>query len=240
MEEYKSWTIIDAVISLSPVALSAPAAPSTPAALSTKDKPSEDTPPAVLDLGCGEGWLCRELAQRGMRVTGADAVPALIEQARQLNENYVTPIEYTVLSYEQVAEGKLASTYDVVICNFSLLGQKSVEQLFSMIHTLLNPGGVFIIQTLHPHSLKINDSMSDSWKQASQPKDSQQKDSWQRETWKTFDEPFATPSPWFFRTREQWSLLFQSSKLTMLDVIEPRHPNTDQLMSLILAGRCQR
>ena len=39
-------------------------------------------PRTVLDIGCGEGWLVRALAERGMRATGVDVVPALIEQAR--------------------------------------------------------------------------------------------------------------------------------------------------------------
>ena len=38
-------------------------------------------PATVLDIGCGEGWLARRLAEQGMRVTGVDAIPALIDTA---------------------------------------------------------------------------------------------------------------------------------------------------------------
>jgi SAM-dependent methyltransferase len=37
---------------------------------------------AVLDLGCGEGWLARALAARGARVAGADGSAPLVERAR--------------------------------------------------------------------------------------------------------------------------------------------------------------
>ena len=36
----------------------------------------------MLDIGCGEGWLARALEAEGIRVTGIDAVPGLIERAR--------------------------------------------------------------------------------------------------------------------------------------------------------------
>ena len=42
-------------------------------------------PVSVLDIGCGEGWLAKELSDRGMSVTGIDAIPALIDKAREKN-----------------------------------------------------------------------------------------------------------------------------------------------------------
>src|SRR5277367_2761973 len=35
------------------------------------------SPRSMLDLGCGEGWLCRALAARGVNVMGVDVVPEL-------------------------------------------------------------------------------------------------------------------------------------------------------------------
>src|SRR5689334_11728513 len=42
---------------------------------------------AVLDAGCGEGYLSRILAQRGAQVTGVDISPKLIEMARDKDPN---------------------------------------------------------------------------------------------------------------------------------------------------------
>src|ERR1700744_4472736 len=49
------------------------------------DAVSSVAPKHVLDVGCGEGWLARALASRGIRATGVDAVPALIAQAVSLS-----------------------------------------------------------------------------------------------------------------------------------------------------------
>lgn len=49
---------------------------------------------AVLDAGCGEGYLSRILAARGARVTGADLGPRLVERARQRDPG--GPTEYLV------------------------------------------------------------------------------------------------------------------------------------------------
>jgi 2-polyprenyl-3-methyl-5-hydroxy-6-metoxy-1,4-benzoquinol methylase len=41
------------------------------------------SPRTVLDIGCGEGWLARALAARGVGVTGVDVVPGLVEAAQR-------------------------------------------------------------------------------------------------------------------------------------------------------------
>lgn len=180
--------------------------------------------PKVLDLGCGEGWLCRELARRGLQVTGVDAVPALIEQARRSRDSSLPPglCDFRLMSYDDVAQGQLAQRYDALVCNFSLLGERSVERLFAVAHTLLNPGGRLIVQTLHPAKVLA---------------DQQQPGAWQEERWQGFEEDFTAPSPWFFRTTEQWQQLFLGSHVNLETVIEPRHPGTDEVMSLMLVGR---
>ncbi len=40
-------------------------------------------PKTFLDVGCGEGWLCRELFSKGIDGWGVDASAELIEAARQ-------------------------------------------------------------------------------------------------------------------------------------------------------------
>src|SRR5947209_2283826 len=40
----------------------------------------------VCDLACGQGWIARELAQRGAQVTGVDVATTLLDLARQQEE----------------------------------------------------------------------------------------------------------------------------------------------------------
>src|SRR5690606_13997215 len=103
------------------------------------------SPESIIDIGCGEGWLVRELAPKMTRSVGIDAVPALIDQDKITGGG-----EFLVATYDDIARGTIKDLFDVAICNFSLIGQESVELLFSCIASLLKPDGVFIVQKLHP------------------------------------------------------------------------------------------
>ena len=40
-------------------------------------------PSSVFDIGCGEGWLAKELFDRGIAVSGVDIVPELVAKAKE-------------------------------------------------------------------------------------------------------------------------------------------------------------
>lgn len=94
-------------------------------------------PETVLDLGCGEGWLARALAAHGVKVTGIDGSPALIDAARELGGG-----EFLVLPYREL--GSLNRTFDVAVANFSLFEEQLDDVLANV------PAPVLIIQTIHP------------------------------------------------------------------------------------------
>jgi len=173
-------------------------------------------PQTLLDLGCGEGWLARKLAAPGVRVLGVDVIPALIENAKKLGGG-----EFAVYSYEQIANGGLARQFDAVVCNFSLLGKESVDNLIRRIPTLLNEEGHLFIQTLHPVIACGDAPYQDGWRSGS---------------WSGFNTDFSDPAPWYFRTIAAWIKLFHESKLTLVEMLEPLHPNTGKPVSLLLVG----
>jgi 2-polyprenyl-3-methyl-5-hydroxy-6-metoxy-1,4-benzoquinol methylase len=170
----------------------------------------------IIDIGCGEGWLVRELSALGMCVTGIDAVEELVGKARELGGG-----SFEVLEYEKLTTDTIGEKYDVAVCNFSLLGNESVEHLFNTIPSILNDGGFIVIQTLHPRFSCGDLPYIDGWREGS---------------WVGFSNEFCDPAPWYFRTTESWFKLFHSYGFTLNDVKEPINPKTGKVTSLILVG----
>ncbi|MDD5580291.1 MAG: methyltransferase domain-containing protein [Methylobacter sp.] len=171
------------------------------------------SPHSVLDMGCGEGWLARELAAREIKVAGIDVVPDLIEQARMGGGG-----DFQVLSHEELADGKLKVRVDLIVCNFALFGKQSVDGLFKVMPSLLNAQGSLIIQTLHPLMACGNFPYLDGWRTGS---------------WAGFSADFTDPAPWYFRTLESWVKLFLNNGFRLLDMREPVYPLTRQPASVI-------
>jgi 2-polyprenyl-3-methyl-5-hydroxy-6-metoxy-1,4-benzoquinol methylase len=174
-------------------------------------------PRTVIDLGCGEGWLGCELMQRGIDVTGVDAVPELIEAARSAGLTNTC-----LLSYEDIARGLLNQRADVVVCNFSLLGAQCVDDLIRSVPALLESGGTFIVQTLHPLMACGDQPYADGWRAG---------------TWAGIDGAFHDAPPWYFRTLESWIALINASGLTLRGLREPVDPRSGKPASLVLIAQ---
>lgn len=176
------------------------------------------TPSRVLDIGCGEGWLCRVLQGYGMVTVGFDATDQLIEQARAAG-----PGAYHVLTYEQFAGNPAAvgNGYDVAVCNFSLLAE-SIDGVIRGAAAVLSPGGVIILQTVHPF--------------ADLPEGSRYEDGWRVEDFGAVGSDFKTPMPWYFRTIGSWIRALTAAGLNLVECAEPVHPENGRPVSLLLTA----
>lgn len=174
-------------------------------------------PRTVLDIGCGEGWLVRALSEVDIAAQGIDVVPALVREAERLGEG-----TFKVLSYEELGAGLLTDKFDLVVCNFSLLGEQSVVQVFQAISCLLKEEGYFLVQTVHPISACGEEVYEDGWRKGS---------------WTGFNKDFRNPPPWYFRTMETWKALFAEHGIDLREILEPRLPGTDTFASVIFIGK---
>ncbi len=172
-------------------------------------------PASVIDVGCGEGWLVRRLLDRGIAARGLDVVPALVASATAQGG------EFAVASYDDIARGAVDWRADTVVCNFALIGKQSTEQLLRGAATLLNPGGHFIVQTLHPLEACGTQPYEDGWRQGS---------------WDGFNQRFVNAAPWYFRTLERWRLLFAECGLRLESEHWPIHPRTGRAASVVFSA----
>lgn len=171
------------------------------------------SPRTVLDIGCGEGWLIRALADKGVKGIGVDVVPALIEQATRGGHG-----DFRVMSYDAIAAGALDVKVDVAVANFSLIGEEAVDRLVSRVPQLLVPTGSFVIQTLHPVTANGDQRYEDGWREGS---------------WAGFSSEFTDPAPWYFRTMQSWLRLLSNGGFTRIETREPIHPVTKKPASVI-------
>ena len=158
---------------------------------------------------------------RGIAVTGIDATPALIELARAAGG-----ATYICMTYDDLSDKGLERRFDMAVCNFSLLGNASTEAVIRTAPLLLEPNGTLAIQTLHPATLDAEAAYM--------------RDGWRESTWTGCGKGFVDPAPWYFRTLASWTSLFRDAGLRLLEVREPRHPETGTPASLlfILAAPC--
>ena len=175
------------------------------------------SPQSVIDIGCGEGWLARRLADRGIQVLGTDVVPGLISAAM-----HDARCRFEVISYEAIAKGAITEKFDLAVCNFSLLGKESVDDLVKALPGLINRRGALVIQTIHPVIGTGEQPYVDGWREGS---------------WAGFSSDFSDPAPWYFRTLETWVALLTTNGFGIEEIREPVNPKTGKPASVILIAK---
>lgn len=173
---------------------------------------------AALDLGCGEGWLSRAMTQLGWRVVGVDGSAGLINTARTFGTG-----EYLCLDYSRLEAELPNNSFDLVVCNFSLLGEESTQAALRAAAALLKSRGRVLIQTIHPVSL-----------------DGPYRSGWKTEDWSGFAALGCEPSPWYFHTLSDWVTLLRKADFTLLELREPTGEGANRPSSLILLAELRR
>jgi 23S rRNA-/tRNA-specific pseudouridylate synthase/2-polyprenyl-3-methyl-5-hydroxy-6-metoxy-1,4-benzoquinol methylase len=106
-----------------------------------------------LDVACGQGLLCRTLAQLGVRGAGVDAAPRLIEAARRSfhQQRGDSIYDFHVGDARRIPDLKLGTDlFDRASCIMALMNIEPLAPVFTGIHARLKPGATFVGVILHP------------------------------------------------------------------------------------------
>lgn len=106
----------------------------------------------VLDLGCGEGFLARQLAERGAAsLLGIDRSERMVEMARAKEQQSNSGNEYAVADAVDLSAWP-AESRDVVIASFLLdeLDLFECRRALQSAHRILRPGGRIVVIVHHP------------------------------------------------------------------------------------------
>ncbi|MEG4497073.1 class I SAM-dependent methyltransferase [Microcoleus sp. F10-C6] len=172
-------------------------------------------PRRVLDVGCGEGWLTRALANRGFEVVGVDGCAVLVDRAREKGGSCFRAIGYDEIIADPAILGQ---PYDGIVCNFSLLGEEIGGLLRSLRKAIVSDGHL-LIQTVHPFTACQEQPYVDGWK---------------TETFDNFGGAFREPMPWYFRTVSSWFQQVSESGWRVCEFEEQTHPQTQIPLSMLL------
>lgn len=172
-------------------------------------------PRKALDLGCGEGWLTRAMAEQGIEAIGIDGSAALIALASQAGGSFMR-LGYSELVGTPAAAG---DGYDLIVANFALL-EAELGPLLQALPSICTPQARLLIQTLHPHAAG-----------------GEYANGWRREDFAGFGGESWAPMPWYFRTLGSWIELIHASGWQLESLSEPLHPRTFRPASLLLQAR---
>lgn len=104
---------------------------------------------AVLDLGCGNGYLSRRLARKGAHIIAVDSSPRMIKNAQAHDPKNSLKIRYINSNANRLGE-IVDSSIDLVFANMSLMDVKDAGGAVSEVSRVLKRSGRFVASISHP------------------------------------------------------------------------------------------
>ena len=106
----------------------------------------------LLDVACGTGSLCEQLARRGFDVIGTDSSPEMLGVALDKKFDSGLPIQYLC---QEMTALDMFGTIDVTVCTLDsinhLPGAEQVKKAFERVSLFAFPDGMFIFDINTPY-----------------------------------------------------------------------------------------
>ncbi len=103
---------------------------------------------AGLDIGCGEGYNTRLLAQHGARMWALDIADVFVRHARELEAQQPLGIRYLVASAVEVPFA--GASFDFATGFMSFMDVPETERVLAEAYRVLKPGGFLQFSISHP------------------------------------------------------------------------------------------
>ncbi len=122
----------------------------------------QDGRPLLLDLGCGTGSFCIEMARRGYDPIGIDSSPAMLDAARTkaaaaAGTTGSAAAGRCLFLMQDIARFELYGTVDLIVCLLDTFNHLTLRtdaaRLFRLCANYLNPGGLFVFDVATPEHL---------------------------------------------------------------------------------------
>lgn len=107
------------------------------------------TDPLILDVGCGAGFLCNDLAQKGYRIKGVDISEESLDVARKYDST--KKVEYIRGDAYELPFDE--NSFDIVSCLDFLEHVERPQDIIHEISRVLKPGGLFFFHTFNRNLL---------------------------------------------------------------------------------------
>jgi SAM-dependent methyltransferase len=104
----------------------------------------------ALDIGCGEGWCSRQLADQGAIVSAVDVCDTMIGAARAFPNQTGRPVEYLVMDATEVDRHVWPNAFDLVTACMSLHSMPDPASALRAARRVMAPTGRLVCSIPHP------------------------------------------------------------------------------------------
>lgn len=201
----------------------------------------------VLDLGSGQGWFSRQLAERGASVVGVELSERQFANAVRHEQDRPLGIQYHNIDAARVADQFPPATFDLVTACMSIQDMDDAPAVMGGVRKVLKPGGGMAFSVPHPMTDPGGEKQSPDplgretgpriWREWERDPDGNKLalklnhyfDSGVRPmVWSMRRPDYVWETPQWRRTLEQWSALIADAGLVVRRMYEPR-PTPDQV-----------